>query len=337
MNIATALNRKYINYTIVMLTSLCENNPVHVDAYLLHSELIEEDIQYMQDSLSQYDITLLPIAIDKEIFHDKFPRNTWWSLEAYYRLLLLDYLPLSVDRILYLDVDIIINKSLEDYYTADFQTDEIIACIDSCGTVEWNSRSEKQRQMFAPMIEMGYQYFNSGVMLLNVALMRGKYNFDVYLSAIKEWNYEMHAPDQDILNYVHWERIGYIDPYAYDLFALIAHEAHMSYEAVTENAYIVHFSGEKPWNTTCFHYDIEKLWWDYAALTPCYQTLLSDFMHDLFENDILEKNFRGMLNYYEQAASQIEQLKEINQQLIETNRNLVSLLHTSNKAPASHD
>lgn len=44
MNIATALNRKYLEYTVVMLCSLCENNNEHIDAYLLHSELTTQDI-----------------------------------------------------------------------------------------------------------------------------------------------------------------------------------------------------------------------------------------------------------------------------------------------------
>ena len=35
MNVATALNRKYLLYTGVMLTSLCENNPCHIDIYIL--------------------------------------------------------------------------------------------------------------------------------------------------------------------------------------------------------------------------------------------------------------------------------------------------------------
>lgn len=332
MNIATALNQKYINYVIVMLTSLCENNPVHIDAYLLHSELKEEDVRYMHNSLSQYDISLLPIAIDSNIFHDKFPRNAQWSLEAYYRLFLLDYLPVTVDRILYLDADLIVNKSLEEYYTADFQTDEIITCIDSCGKLSWEERHEKQRQMFAPMIETGYQYFNSGVMLLNTAQMREKYNFEFYLHAIEKWNYEMCAPDQDILNYVHWEKVSYIDPYAYDLFAKIAHKEHISYETVKENVCIIHYAGNKPWNTTATHFDIEKLWWDYAALTPCYQTLLSDFMHDLFENPALEDQFQALRDYSTWAASQVEQLKEINRQLKETNQmyqKLVSILQST--------
>ena len=48
MNIATALNRRYVNYTIVMLTSLCINNPEHIDAYLMHNELIDDDIIFLK-------------------------------------------------------------------------------------------------------------------------------------------------------------------------------------------------------------------------------------------------------------------------------------------------
>ena len=48
MNIATALNRKYLEYTVVMLCSLCENNNEHIDAYLLHSELTPQDIDLIK-------------------------------------------------------------------------------------------------------------------------------------------------------------------------------------------------------------------------------------------------------------------------------------------------
>ena len=49
MNAATALNRKYLLYTGVMLTSLCENNPCHIDVYILHSELTDKDVQRLKD------------------------------------------------------------------------------------------------------------------------------------------------------------------------------------------------------------------------------------------------------------------------------------------------
>ena len=58
MNVATALNRKYLLYTGVMLTSLCENNPCHIDVYILHSELTDKDIQRLKDCLDKYDVTI---------------------------------------------------------------------------------------------------------------------------------------------------------------------------------------------------------------------------------------------------------------------------------------
>ena len=315
------ISRHYIDYTVVMLTSLCVNNPVSVHAYLLHGELTEEHFQYMRECLKEYDIVLIPVPVGPGIFHDRFPRDEKWSVEAYYRLLLLDYLPAGVERILYLDVDLIVNRSLEEYYTVDFQGTEIITCVDACGKCG-DDFTEKQRQMFEPMLELGFQYFNSGVMLLNIAQMRGKYNFEFYLRAIEEWDYAMFAPDQDILNYVHWQRIGYIDPYAYDLFANIAHREHISYETVKENAYIVHFVGAKPWNTTDFHFDIQKLWWDYAALTPCYQKLVSAFMKDSFENPALEEKIKNLFQGYQNAVSQLEQMKEINSKLMDVLKKL---------------
>ena len=63
MNVATALNRKYILYTGVMLTSLCENNPCHIDVYILHSELTDKDIQRLKDCLDKYDVTIYLLYI----------------------------------------------------------------------------------------------------------------------------------------------------------------------------------------------------------------------------------------------------------------------------------
>lgn len=36
----------------------------------------------------------------------------------------------------------------------------------------------------------------------------------------------------------------------------------------------------KPWEGQYVHYDIEKLWWDYAKHTPFYVELMEEFMRD---------------------------------------------------------
>lgn len=112
MNVATALNRKYLLYTGVMLTSLCENNPCHIDIYILHSELTDTDIQRLTECVDKYDISIHPLYIEKDKFEGKMYTDKMWSIEAYYRLMLLDILPSNVKRMFYFDVDIIVNKSL---------------------------------------------------------------------------------------------------------------------------------------------------------------------------------------------------------------------------------
>ena len=119
---------------------------------------------------------------------------------------------------------------------------------------------------------------------MNISELRKKYSFRTYLSAMEEWGYKMDFPDQDIINYVHWKEIGYVDGLKYDLFATIAHNNGMSYEDVSENACIIHFAGEKPWNGRNYFFDIEKIWWEYAKNTPFYLELLEKFMYSVLES-----------------------------------------------------
>lgn len=288
MNIATALNRKYVPYTIVMLTSLCENNNCHIDSYLLNSELDKEDINKVSEALSKYDISIIPVKTDRERFEERLPRNDQWSIEMYYRLLMPELMPDSVSRVLYLDVDIIVNKSLSDFYSTDFCGNELVVCDDKGGKNNPSGYGKKHQEMFMEAYENGHRYFNSGVMLVNLELLRHRYTFNTYLDAIKKWNYEMEAPDQDILNWVHWRNVGYVDYKVYDYFARVAHNDKVSYEQAKKSIAILHFAGAKPWEYSNFHYDIERLWWEYARKTPFYECFLEEFIQKAITDTTVE-------------------------------------------------
>ena len=301
MNIATALNRKYLEYTVVMLCSLCENNNEHIDAYLLHSELTPQDIDLIKNSLSKYNITIISVKINKSDFDDRLPRNTQWSIETYYRLMLMDILPESVDRLMYLDVDLIINGSIEELYHVDFAGDDVIAADDSNGKRTLDTFGSKQIEMFRDMLAQGFRYFNAGVMLFNIAQIRKTHNFNTYMTAVKEWNYEMEAPDQDILNYVH---------------ARIAHNQKYSYNDVKNSVKIIHFAGDKPWNNTNCHYDIEQLWWDYAKKTPFYHSLLEQLQQNLMSDNTLEAIFDNLIKENGELKDKVSSLLSINEKLM---------------------
>ncbi len=313
INVGTALNKKYIPYSTTMLASLCVNNKGHIDAYLFNSELDKDDIDLMEKSLSEYDIHLISIDIDKKQFSDKLPRTEQWSLEAYYRLLMFELLPESVDRLIYLDGDIVVNLPIIDFYMQDFGDAEMIVCDDKNGKNNPESYGDKHREMFEDAYRQGFRYFNSGMLLINVAKMRYMYSFDTYLNAIKEWNYEMEAPDQDILNYLHWQNVRFSDCQKYDLFARIAHNEEMTCDYVSKNVAIIHYAGYKPWEAGSFHFDIEKIWWDYAKSTYFYKVLLETFVADT----INDKNVEDFIRNLENNSLEKKQLLQKTMKLIE--------------------
>ncbi len=294
MNIATALNKKYVLYTIVMLTSLCENNPGHIDAYLLNNELGDDDFRKMRESLSRYDVTCIDTKVDKDWFDSRCPHTEEWSMETYYRLLLPDLLPAEVDRLLYLDVDLIINQSLDELYGMDMEGKDLWAADNTNGTTTPELMMPRQREMFAPFMSEGFRYFNAGVLLMDMKQIREKYGTETYVRAMAEWEYAMDCPDQDILNWVHRDSVGYIPWRRYDLFSKHAHQIGITYDDVKKDTAIVHFAGSKPWNTTNLHYDIEQLWWDYARLTPCYRELLEALQQSVMADTSVEKQIREM-------------------------------------------
>ncbi len=293
MNIVTALNRKYIPYTTVMLFSAAINNREHINAYLLSSELSEEDFFNMKKSLEEYNITLHLISVDASRFNERLPLvEKYWTREIYYRFLMLELLPPELDRALYLDGDIIVNNSLEGLYNSPFDGNDIIACSDIT-----DKHTVKQEQMMAEDFKRGHRYFNSGVMLLNLDQMRNNYTFQTYMDAVIQWNYEMDFPDQDIFNWVHKGKVGYADPAKYNFIARNGHQKGWTYEQVKESAVIIHYTEDKPWANGSFRFDIEKIWWDYAMKSPCFDRLFDEFICEIFLNDHMEAFVNELQEY----------------------------------------
>jgi lipopolysaccharide biosynthesis glycosyltransferase len=145
---------------------------------------------------------------------------------------------------------------------------------------------------------------------MNIKAMRGVYDFSYYLKVAEEWNYEMYAPDQDILNYAHWKHVGYVDFCVFDLFARLAHEKGVTYEEVKVQTAVIHYAGDKPWGTTHYHYDIEKIWWEYAKMTPFYAELMEAFVESSVCDTIVERRMAKLKN-------QCNRLIQINEQLLQ--------------------
>lgn len=321
MNIAIALNRKYVKHTCVMLHSLFKNHiATDVCVFVLHSELTEEDCKLMQSIQEQYLRGMLRfVCIDTELIPDDFPTTTFWTREMYYRLMLVDLLPASVKRILYLDIDMIVNKDITHLYDMDFEGRSLIVAKDmefenmiehSCSGNTAHDRLFKQLQ------EEGHTYFCSGLVLLNIEKIRETYSFEKYLDIFKEIREYMAYPDQDLLNYVHKGDVKYVDELTYGVFAQTAHTLGYSYVDIKQNAAIIHFTGQaKPWTNNLIRYDIEKIWWEYAMETPFYNELMQRVFWNSMESTFVEDQFHQLAEENEHLKGLLLRYQELVQKL----------------------
>ena len=138
-----------------------------------------------------------------------------------------------------------------------------------------------------------------------------EYTFTDYLNAIRKWEYAMTAPDQDILNYCHYDKVKYVPWQKYDLFARTAYLDGWTYEDVKDKNMIIHFAGEKPWNFKVTCYEIEKFWWEYAAKTPVYQTLMENFLEQALTDDHYRSEAIRLQGEKQRLSAAVDEAKKI--------------------------
>ncbi len=193
------------------------------------------------------------------------------SAGAYLRLLLHRILP-DADKVLYLDVDILVRESLLPIWKIDLG-DKLLAAVKGPVNLsekwEWNSG----RPYWKLLAGARGGYINSGVLLLNLEEIRRRQLNGQWEELAKQ---KLYYQDQDILNITCRGAIVYLPPKYNRLtylsaedFALLAAEGIFT-EAecaqAQEHPAILHYAGDKPWN----RYDTKlgSVWWEFVNGDP---------------------------------------------------------------------
>ncbi len=186
-----------------------------------------------------------------------------YSEAALYRLMLPELLP-DLDRILYLDSDIIIRRDIAAICQETDLTDMLLAAVAE-PPIE-----DQERKRLAMGIEP-CRYFNSGFLVLNLELMRKESSSAAMLGLLKDDSMEF--PDQDALNLVCKGRVRFIPPCNNSIrtfFIEKYRQAFLSLYSCQDLDEVlahsnIHYTGGKPWNmhTVCFNQ-----WWDEYRMLP---------------------------------------------------------------------
>ena len=249
MNILVTLNEAYIPCLEVMLRSLADSTPGQFfSVYLIETSVRDEALDRARRILGENGEIIRVNVADNELIRSlaDAPTTSRYPIEIYYRIFAAKLLPETLDRILYLDPDLIVNRSIAGLYSTDM--DGYMFAAASHVRRLMQKVNEKRLDMYD-----SDPYINSGVMLMNLRKLRAEQNVDDVYDFIEEHRRSLVLPDQDIISGLYGEDILPLDPYRYNmterLFALRLLTSHkMSVDWVRENSAVIHYCGRnKPW------------------------------------------------------------------------------------------
>lgn len=251
-NIVINMNSSYYNYSLVMLKSLFDNNQQsQFCVYLIYSNVTCDEIERLKRFTADNNSQLVALKVNQDIFLD-FPRQERWTVETYYRLLIADLLPNNVKKVLYLDIDIIVNNNIDELFEMNIDNYYMAVCEERSGNIDIEKINYRWKR------EVGTKYFNAGVMLMNLEKMRQDVTFASYVEAVKQLECDLPYMDQDLMNYLLGENVKYIEADKYN--NVIQPDSVMPYY----DSVIYHYGTVyKPWKEvkdTAYY----RIWWKYA-------------------------------------------------------------------------
>lgn len=258
INIAFIANIDYIKPFTVALTSLLENNLAHIGRVFLICDKRIKDDKNLRISLEffkkKYHKEIEPIFIDSS-FAIGLKITHHISIDVYSKLILDRILPDSLETVLYLDSDIVINEDISKIKEMSFGDDCYLFAADHKYTPE---KLERFKKMGINLTK----YFNAGIMLINLKLWREKNLSIKLLETARKYNEDILWLEQDVLNIVLKDKWQELD-YKYNAFALETYG-----KEIRETPCIIHYTGSsKPWHFMNEH-PYKSLYWKYLRKTP---------------------------------------------------------------------
>ena len=296
----------YVMPTAVAITSLIVNKNYDnfYDIYLVTNNLSDKSITIFKN-METKSVRIFIIEADKGEEFDKFKIvNLHVTPSALLKFELPKLLPDELEKVLYLDGDIIIQKDLSVIFNEDIEN--VYAGVVSDGPT--SAKVFKNRKQYNVKHSL---YFNTGVLLLNLKKMRKEHITELLLEC-KFRNYHTDRfMDQDTFNMVFGDKVKYLSFYYnlqhhvwfFDKKTLAEHYGMkvIKYEWVKE-AFIIHYTWRKPWDYYgCLAADI---WLHHYLLSPfkdvaLHRKLLNEVNeYDKYETARIDiKNFGSANNY----------------------------------------
>lgn len=252
INVCLSCDDNYSKYAGVVIASILKNasNDDFLNIYILDGNISDTNKNKILQLNNIKDCNIQFVDINESMFdvYKKINTHTYITLPTYYRLKLSELLP-DVNKIIYLDCDMIVNSSLSELFNTNIEDNIIAGVLDA--RVK-HKRSWKNKK-----------YINAGMILFDLEKIR-KYQIEEKFIEYTKNNLDNIATgDQDIINYTLQDKIKILP----DIWNVQV-SGFASRTSFTKYPKIIHFIGsDKPWIfASCVFF--KDLYFKYLQYTP---------------------------------------------------------------------
>lgn len=270
IHILCATDDAYVPYYGIMLTSLFENNRKDCfSVHILTSGLREDSITLLKKVTARYQHTISFVSINASDFSDCPIRpGDHVTMATYYRLMAASVLPDAIDKILWLDGDLIVNGSITSLWETDLTHFAVAAVTDE----SFVKPEIYQRLQLNPEVP----YTSAGVLLINLDYWRKHDVTNRFMECVRQRHDRLLFHDQDTLNIVlqdekkvlplTWNyQTGFIASWSFPDYPVPFQQEILQ---TAESPSIIHYSGpSKPWFKNSIH-PYRAFYEKYKVLSP---------------------------------------------------------------------
>lgn len=284
--VVLSTDENYAPYCATTIASVLENSEKNTefDFYILTAKLSKETKGKFQDlkKIKNYSINF--VSVNKDLFRD-CPVSYHFTREAYFRFKLPSLLP-GIDKIMYLDCDMIVFRDLSELFQTDINNYYAGMVLDASTKLSPNANQERLE------LPENSSYFNTGLIIINLKKWREEKIEQKLFEWTKENKERIIWVEQDAVNVVFHGFIREL-PEEYNI-QLNYYNNREILSNLVEKMHIIHYCGlGKPWNNKEMF--LSEYFWEYAKTSPFY-------------DEIREKY---LLNYSEMQKSEVDFVKQL--------------------------
>ena len=259
MDIVVCTDNNYVMPTGVMFHSICKHNQ---DIDITFHVIIDKGVtKENQDSLKKVldgytnSLHIIFYVIDGDKLSNlpclgKNNSKNYITQATYYRLFLTEILPKNLEKVLYLDVDMIVRGSLADLWNTDLGEYGVGVIPDAAEVI------------YGKYYRLHYSilkgYFNAGVLLINLKKWRQSNMLEQFVHFMESHSDWIKYHDQDVLNRFFCDdkmilsiKYNFQEGYLWETPLCDYWKYEKDILEARKNPVIIHYTDIKPWWSDC--------------------------------------------------------------------------------------